>query len=67
MTNIPPIVLGSHGKYSSTSCFLNELKDMKASVCVFGHCHEQKVYEKAGIHFSINAVGCLSSVDKATP
>ena len=30
---------------------------MKADLCIFGHCHEQKVYEKAGIRFAINAVG----------
>ena len=57
VTHVPPIILESHRKYGSTSCFLNELKDVKASVCIFGHCHEQKVYEKAGIQFAINAVG----------
>ncbi|WIL40238.1 metallophosphoesterase (plasmid) [Kurthia sp. YJT4] len=57
VTHIPPILLDSHRKYGSSACYVNELKEIKASICIFGHCHEQQVYEKAGILFAINALG----------
>lgn len=57
VTHVPPILLDSHRKYGSSACYVNELKDIKASLCIFGHCHEQHVYEKAGISFAINALG----------
>lgn len=55
--HVPPILIDSHRKYKSSSCYVNELKEIKAAVCIFGHCHEQKVYEKAEIQFAINALG----------
>lgn len=57
ITHVPPITIGSHRYYNSTACYLNELPDINARVCIFGHCHEQAVYEKAGIRFCINALG----------
>lgn len=57
VTHIPPIMIDSHHIYGGTSCYLNELKNIKAKYHVFGHCHEQAVYNKAGIKFSINALG----------
>lgn len=57
VTHVPPIIIDSHHIYSGTSCYLNELKNIKANYHVFGHCHEQAIYNKAGIRFSINALG----------
>lgn len=57
ITHVPPIIINSHHKYGSASCYLNELKDVKAKYHVFGHCHEKGEYDKAGIKFYINAIG----------
>lgn len=57
VTHVPPIMIDSHHIYGESSCYLNELKDIKANYHVFGHCHEQAIYNKAGIRFSINALG----------
>lgn len=57
VTHVPPVVIESHHKYGNTYCYLNQLKELKATHWVFGHCHEQNVYEKAGTKFYINALG----------
>lgn len=57
VTHVPPLVIDSHKKYGTHACYLNELKMINAKVCIFGHCHEQKVNEKSGIIFAINALG----------
>lgn len=57
VTHVPPIIIDSHHKHGDTSCYLNELKGIKARYHVFGHCHEQAVYNKAGIKFYINSIG----------
>lgn len=57
VTHVPSILINSHHKYGSSSCYLNELKQIKAKHNIFGHCHEQSVYDKAGIKFYINALG----------
>jgi len=57
ITHVPPIIIDTHRAHNSTACYLNELPDINARVCIFGHCHEQKLYEKAGIRFCINALG----------
>lgn len=57
ITHVPSILINSHHKYGSSSCYLNELKQIKAKHNIFGHCHEQSVYDKAGIKFYINALG----------
>ena len=57
VTHMPPILLDIHNKFGSSACYLNELKEIKANYCLFGHCHDQKVYEKNGITFAINALG----------
>lgn len=57
VTHVPPIIINSHYKYGSTSCYLNKLKSFKAKHWIFGHCHEQNVYEKEDVKFYINALG----------
>ncbi|MGG0667897.1 metallophosphoesterase [Lederbergia citrisecunda] len=57
VTHVPPISINSHYKYNSTVCYLAPVKELKANRYIFGHCHEQSVYEKAGSKFYINAVG----------
>ncbi|QIC46244.1 hypothetical protein GAG94_03340 [Lysinibacillus sphaericus] len=57
ITHVPSILINSHHKYGSSSCYLNELKQIKAKHNIFGHCHEQSVYDKVGIKFYINALG----------
>ncbi|MER1987732.1 MAG: metallophosphoesterase [Solibacillus sp.] len=57
ITHVPPIEIDSHRAYGNSYCYLNELETVKASVCVFGHCHEQQVYEQDGVTFAINALG----------
>lgn len=56
ITHVPPIEIDSHRKYGSSYCYLNKL-DVKASVYLFGHCHEQNVYKENGVTFAINALG----------
>ncbi|UYB48783.1 metallophosphoesterase [Lysinibacillus capsici] len=56
ITHVPSILINSHHKYGNSSCYLNELKQIKAKHNIFGHCHEQSVYDKAGIKFYINAL-----------
>lgn len=56
VTHVPSIEIDSHKKYGSSSCYLNPLKS-KAKHNVFGHCHEQNVYEKGDCKFYINALG----------
>lgn len=57
VTHVPTIILNSHRKYDSTSCYLNELKQIKARHVISGHVHEQGVYKKGHIKFYINALG----------
>lgn len=57
VTHVPPIIINSHHKYDRTSCYLNELKPFKAKHWIFGHCHEQNVYEKEDVKFYVNALG----------
>ncbi len=57
VTHVPPIIIDSHHKHGSTSCYLNELKELNAKHYVFGHCHEQNIYEKVDSKFYINALG----------
>ncbi len=57
VTHVPSIVINSHIKHGDTSCYLNELKDVKARHNIFGHCHEQNTYEKDDCKFYINALG----------
>ena len=35
--------------YGNSYCYLNKLEDVRTSVCLFGHCHEQKVYKQGEI------------------
>lgn len=56
ITHVPPILIDSHKKYDSTFCFLQPF-DLNAVTYIFGHCHEQKHYERAGWQFYINALG----------
>lgn len=57
ITHVPPIILDCHTLDGSTSCYLNELSDIFAKICIFGHCHTQELFEKAGIIFCANALG----------
>lgn len=57
ITHVPPTIINSHHKHGGTSCYLNELKDIKADHMIFGHCHEQECYDKVGFKFYINALG----------
>ena len=57
ITHVPPIVLDSHFLHGSTACYLNELPNISAKICIFGHCHEQSVVEKDGTTYCINALG----------
>lgn len=57
VTHVPPIQIDSHIKFGGTAGFLNKLPGIPAKVCIFGHCHEQNMYKKAGITFAINALG----------
>lgn len=58
VTHVPPDILQSHIKFDSTSCYLNELKNIKAKHVVTGHVHEQnKYYNTDGTNIYINALG----------
>lgn len=66
VTHVPVIRLETHKKYNSTYCYLNELLP-KAAHHIFGHCHEQDVKEKAGMHFYINALGYINEWTQHVP
>lgn len=57
ITHVPPITINTHRYHNSTACYLNELLDVKAQHCIFGHCHEQHIYEQDGKMFYMNALG----------
>lgn len=57
VTHVPSIIINSHHKHGGTSCYLNELKNIKARYNIFGHSHEQEEYNKAEVKFYINALG----------
>lgn len=56
ITHVPPIFIKSHDIYGSAYCYMHPL-DLRADYYIFGHCHEQSVYERAGWQFYINALG----------
>lgn len=57
ITHVPPTKIDSHDYFGSTDCFLNTLPSSVAKVFIFGHSHEQKVYEKENTVYCINALG----------
>ena len=57
VTHVPPIFINSHLLDRSPACYLNQLKTVKAKHHVFGHCHEQEVYEQGQATYYINALG----------
>jgi len=57
ITHVPPIKIDSHDYFGSSDCFLNELPSTSAKLYIFGHSHEQNVYEKKDATFCINALG----------
>lgn len=57
ITHFPVINIDTHFKYNSTACYLTPVLDIQAKHWVFGHSHEQKVYEKPYCNFYMNAIG----------
>lgn len=57
ISHFPVINIDSHFKYNSTACYLTPVRDISAKHWVFGHSHEQKVYEKPYCSFYMNAIG----------
>ncbi|MER1986488.1 MAG: metallophosphoesterase [Solibacillus sp.] len=57
ITHVPTVRIFSHDYYGKSTCYLNELPELKATHYIFGHCHEQNVYEKYDCKFYINALG----------
>lgn len=57
ITHVPPTRIDSHDFWGSTDCFLNTLPSSAANVFIFGHSHEQHVYEKDNTMYCINALG----------
>lgn len=57
VTHVPPIHVQSHLEHGSTDCYLNKLHDVKAKHYIFGHCHEQHIYEEELATYYINALG----------
>lgn len=57
VTHVPPLIIDSHFLHGSTACYLNELPNITAQICIFGHCHTQEILDKAGIIFCANALG----------
>ena len=57
VTHIPPITINSHHQYNSTCCYMTPVTELKTTHWVFGHCHEQNVYEKPYGNFYINSIG----------
>lgn len=57
VTHVPPIHIKSHVLNGYNDCYLNELHDVKAKHYIFGHCHEQHIYEKEIATYHINALG----------
>jgi len=57
VTHIPPLYINSHLVNRSPACYLNQLKAGKAKHYIFGHCHEQEVYQQQDAMYYINALG----------
>lgn len=57
ITHFPVINIDTHFKYNSTACYLTPVQDIRVNHWVFGHSHEQKVYEKPYCNFYMNAIG----------
>lgn len=57
ITHVPPTRINSHDFWGSTDCFLNTLPSTAAKVFIFGHSHEQNIYEKDDTMYCINALG----------
>lgn len=57
LSHIPVINIDSHYKFNSTACYLTPLNGLNVKHWVFGHSHEQKVYEKPYCNFYMNAIG----------
>lgn len=57
VTHVPPIYVNSHLEKRSTACYLNPLPAVKAQHYVFGHCHEQEVYQHQAAMYYMNALG----------
>lgn len=57
ITHMPPTRIDSHDFWGSTDCFLNTLPSSAAKIFIFGHCHEQHIYEKDDAYYCINALG----------
>lgn len=57
ISHFPVINIDSHFKYNSTACYLTPVSDIKVGHWIFGHSHEQKVYEKPYCNFYMNAIG----------
>jgi DNA repair exonuclease SbcCD nuclease subunit len=57
ISHFPVINIDSHFKYNSTACYLTPVSDINVEHWVFGHSHEQKVYEKPYCNFYMNALG----------
>lgn len=57
ISHFPVINIDSHFKYNSTACYLTPVRDINAKAWIFGHSHEQKVYEKFYCTFYMNAIG----------
>lgn len=56
VTHVPPIYTDSTRKYNSNACYLNKLES-KASWYVFGHTHENMIYQDDYSDYMVNAVG----------
>lgn len=57
VTHVPPFYVSSHLEKRSTACYLNPLPAVKAKHYVFGHCHEQEVYQQQEAMYYMNALG----------
>lgn len=57
VTHVPSIYVNSHLEERSTACYLNPLVAVKARHYVFGHCHEQEVYQQQEAMYYMNALG----------
>lgn len=57
ISHIPVINIDSHFRYNGTACYLTPVKDINVKYWIFGHSHEQKIYEKPYCKFYMNALG----------
>lgn len=56
VTHVPPIYTDSTRRFNNNSCYLNKLES-KASWYVFGHTHENMIYQDDYSDYMVNAVG----------